>query len=503
MMDEYDLVVIGSGLGGLTCGALFAKEGHRVCVLERNKQLGGNLQTFSRDKVIFDSGVHYVGGLDKGQNLYQIFKYLEIMDNLKIQRMDEDCVDEIMFVGESKTYRHAQGYEHFIEVLSKDFPGEEQAIRNYCDEMKRICERFPLYNLRMGDAFEKNDVLGIDTRTYLESITKNKKLQNVLAGSNLLYAGEGYKTPLYVHALIINSYIEGSYRFVDGGSQIARQLTKQIRNRNGTVLTRQQVTKLHEKDGKIEYAECDNGKRYYGKVFISNAHPSNTLELVESDIIKKIYRTRIKALENSISVFSINIVMKKDSYKYLNHNIYCFGKEDVWSIIDYKPEEWPCGFALFFSASSHHTEYADGVTVMTYMRYEEMEAWKNTFNTVLDEKSRGEEYERFKKEKAEQLLDYVENAYPGLRENIHAYYVATPLTMRDYIGTDDGSLYGVSKDYKDPLKTFISPRTKIPNLLLTGQNLNLHGVLGVAISAIVTSSEIFGMKYLLDKIRNA
>ncbi|HEV8514866.1 MAG TPA: all-trans-retinol 13,14-reductase, partial [Cyclobacteriaceae bacterium] len=74
---------------------------------------------------------------------------------------------------------------------------------------------------------------------------------------------------------------------------------------------------------------------------------------------------------------------------------------------------------------------------------------------------------------------------------------------RDYIGTDDGSLYGVSKDYRDPLKTFISPRTKIPNLLLTGQNLNLHGVLGVTMSAIVTSSEVFGMEYLLEKIRNA
>jgi len=355
----------------------------------------------------------------------------------------------------------------------------------------------------MGDAFEKNEVLGIDTRTYLESITENKKLQNVLAGSNLLYAGEAYKTPLYVHALIINSYIEGSYRFVDGGSQIARQLTRQIRQRNGTVLTRQQVERLVSKDGKIEYAECSNGKRYYGKVFISNAHPAKTLELVESDLIKKIYRTRIKGLENSISVFSINIVMKKNSYRYLNHNIYCFGKDDVWSIIDYKPEEWPSGFALFFSASSRQSEFAEGITLMTYMRYEETEAWKATFNTTIDEQSRGEEYERFKKEKAEQLIDYVESVYPGLKENIHSYYVATPLTMRDYIGTDDGSLYGVSKDYKDPLKTFISPRTKIPNLLLTGQNLNLHGVLGVAISAVVTSSEIFGMKYLLDKIRNA
>jgi all-trans-retinol 13,14-reductase len=503
MVEEYDLVVVGSGLGGLTCAALFAKEGYRVCVLERNKQLGGNLQTFSRDKVIFDSGVHYVGGLGKGQNLYQIFKYLGIVDKLKIHKMDEDIVDGIIFGNDSKIYSHAQGYERFIKVLAKDFPEEEGAIRKYCTEIKRICSRFPLYNLRSGDAFEKNDVLGIETRTYLESITANKKLQNVLAGSNLLYAGEAYKTPLYVHALIINSYIEGSYRFVDGGSQIGRLLTREIRHRNGIVKTRQQVTQLVEVDGKIKYAECSNGHRYYGKLFISNAHPAKTLEMVDSNVIKKIYRTRIKGLVNSISVFTVNIVMKKNSYRYQNHNIYYFANDDVWSLIDYKPEEWPSGFALFFSTSKYQNEFAEGITLMTYMRYEETQAWKATFNTVLDEQSRGEDYEKFKKEKAEKLIDCADRVFPGLKENIYSYYAATPLTMRDYIGSDDGSLYGISKDYKDPLRTFISPLTKIPNLLLTGQNLNLHGVLGVAMSAIVTSSEIFGMEYLLEKIRNA
>jgi all-trans-retinol 13,14-reductase len=122
---------------------------------------------------------------------------------------------------------------------------------------------------------------------------------------------------------------------------------------------------------------------------------------------------------------------------------------------------------------------------------------------VLDEQSRGGSYEQFKKEKAEKLIDYADKAMGGLKENIHSYHVATPLTLRDYIGTEDGSLYGVAKDFRDPLKTFISPRTKIPNLLLTGQNLNLHGVLGVAMSAIVTSAEVFGMEYLLEKIKNA
>jgi all-trans-retinol 13,14-reductase len=501
---HFDLVVVGSGMGGLACGVIFAMEGYKVCVLERNKQIGGNLQTYARDKVIFDSGVHYVGGLGEGQNLNQVFKYFGIMDKLKMRRMDEDMVDAIVFASDpKKKYRHAQGYERFIKNMVADFPEEEDAIRKYCDEIKRVCSRFPLYNLRMGESLEKNDVLGIDTRTFIESITQNKKLQNVLSGSNLLYAGEPYKTPLYVHALVINSYIEGSYRFVDGGSQIARLLTRQIRSRGGEVKTGKEVKRLVEENGKIVFAECSDGHRYYANTFISNAHPAQTMDMTHSDLIKKAYRHRIQGLTNSISVFSINIVLKKNTFKYLNHNIYFFEKEDVWAAINQKPEEWPGGFALFFSTSSKQTEYADGITLMAYMHYEETLAWKDTFNTVLDEKSRGEEYEKFKKEKSEILIDYADKVLPGLKESIFSYYASTPLTVRDYIGTSDGSLYGINKDYRDPLRTFISPRTKIPNLYLTGQNLNMHGILGVTMSAIVTSAEVFGMANLLDKIRNA
>jgi len=502
--NTFDLVVIGSGMGGLVSGVLFAKEGYKVCVLERNKQIGGNLQTYARNKVIFDSGVHYVGGLGEGQNLNQIFRYLNIMDKIKIHKMDQDVVDAIMFAHEpGKVYRHAQGYDRFIQNLVEDFPEEESAIRKYCEEIKRICSKFPLYNLRVGEPFEKNSVLEIDTKTYIESITSNKKLQNVLGGSNLLYAGEAYKTPLYVHALIINSYIESSYRFKDGGSQIARLLAKEIRDRGGEVKTRKEVINIVETHGKGEYVECANGERYYGKIFISNVHPAKTLDMAQSSLIKKVYRNRIQNLENSISTFMVNVVLKKKSFPYKNHNVYYFQKDDVWSAIHYSPDEWPSGFALFYSTRSDQDEWADGITLMTYMRYEEVKPWNSTFNTVTNEKNRGVEYEKFKEKKAKILIDYVSRVFPGIKENMVSYYVATPLTLRDYIGTDDGSLYGITKDYRDPLKTFISPRTKISNLFLTGQNLNMHGVLGVTMSAIVTSAEIFGMDYLLNKIRNA
>ena len=80
----YDIVIIGSGLGGLAAGVILAKEGYNVCVLEKNNQFGGNLQTFVRDKKIFDTGVHYIGALAPGENLYYYFKYLGIYDQLRL-----------------------------------------------------------------------------------------------------------------------------------------------------------------------------------------------------------------------------------------------------------------------------------------------------------------------------------------------------------------------------------------------------------------------------------
>src|SRR5688500_12480690 len=149
-MEQFDVLIIGSGMGGLVCGAILSMEGYKICVLEKNKQLGGCLQTYVRDKVIFDSGVHYLGGLEKGQNLYQIFKYLGLMDKLRLQKMDEDVFDKILIDTDEREYVYAQGYDNFIAKLVADFPEEETAIKQYCDKIKEVCNRFPLYNLRSG-----------------------------------------------------------------------------------------------------------------------------------------------------------------------------------------------------------------------------------------------------------------------------------------------------------------------------------------------------------------
>jgi all-trans-retinol 13,14-reductase len=98
------------------------------------------------------------------------------------------------------------------------------------------------------------------------------------------------------------------------------------------------------------------------------------------------------------------------------------------------------------------------------------------------------------------LLRQLENDFPGIRNNIKEVYTSSPLTLRDYTGTKEGSMYGILKDKNYLEQTFISHRTKVPNLLFTGQNINSHGILGVAVSALITSSEFVDLKKVVNDI---
>jgi len=125
-MTKYDVVVIGSGLGGLVSGLILSKEGKNVCVLEQHHKLGGNLQTFTRDGCIFDTGMHYIGSMNEGQYLHKYFKYFEIADKLNLKLLDLDGYDCITFDQDDAEYLMAQGYDNFVSSLLNYFPSEQK-----------------------------------------------------------------------------------------------------------------------------------------------------------------------------------------------------------------------------------------------------------------------------------------------------------------------------------------------------------------------------------------
>lgn len=502
MQHNYDVVIIGSGMAGLVAANIMAREGKSVCVLEKNNQFGGNLQTFVRERTIFDTGVHYLGGLSKGQNLYRYFDYLDILDELEFKKLDEDGFDIITFDGDETEYPHAQGYEKFSRSLITQFPKEEKAIWSYCEKLLEICNKFPLYNLVVGKPYQHDaDIFQHTAKAYIESITNNEKLRSVLAGSNLLYAGDPDKTPLYVHALSINSYIESAYRCADGGSQITKLLIRRLKENGGEAYKHQEVIDFECINKKIVSVTTKKGEVVKGSLFVSNIEPKTTLKMVGSAHFRKSYNSRIQGLESTISAFSIHLVLKPKTFKYLNKNYYHYkNSNNVWKCHEYSQESWPETYMVSMGVRKNQDEWADQLTSITYMRFEEVAPWADTFNTVAQKNSRGQTYEQFKKEKTDVYLNELEKKFPNIRDCIQSVYTSTPLSYRDYIGCNQGSMYGYVKDVNNPLLSFISPRTKIENLFFTGQSLNMHGILGVTISGVVTCSEILGGEYLLNKI---
>lgn len=494
----YDVVIIGSGLGGLQCAYILSREGYKVCLLEKNQQLGGCLQTFTRKGSIFDTGMHYIGGMDKGQVLYNFFKYFKLSDRLKLKRLDENGYEIIRYGG--KEYKYAMGYEAFIETLAEQFPSEREALTKYIQKLKEINNSVDLYNLRELSYTNTSylDFYSVGIDNYLNSITKNHTLKSVLLGTSPLYSGIKDKTPLYIPMIIHSSYIESAYRFIDGGSQISDLLEQYIKDNGGVILRKAEATKFNFEGNSIKTIEINNTEQIEGKYFISNIHPKQMLGLIDQNRLRPAYRNRISEIEDTFGIFSLYLAMKDESFKYINNNYYHFDTLDVWDGDNYDENTWPKGYMMHISPTSKNPEYTDAIIINTYLKWQDVAKWENT--TV---EKRGEEYKEFKRIKAEKMLDVLERDFPGFKRSVKAYYTSTPLTYRDYTGTSRGSIYGVLKDYNNPLKTMILPKTTIPNLLLTGQNINIHGVVGVTISSILTCGELLGLSYLLKKFHDA
>lgn len=501
MKKKYDVVIIGSGLGGLVSSIILAKEGYSVCVLEKNNQFGGNLQTFVRDKTIFDTGIHYIGGLEEGQNLNSYFKYIGIMDQLSLKRMDEDAYDIISFDDDDQEYPHAQGYENFVKQLAKYFPEEEENLKAYCEKLISTCNSFPLYNLEKSEDGYDTKILSENAKQYFDELTQNEKLRAVLAGSNFLYAGIEDKSPFYVHALSVNSYMQSSWRCINGGSQITKQLIKQLKKYGGETYKYKEVIGFGFEGEELVSAKIKNGEEVFGDIFISNIELKTTLKMIGEDKFRKSFYNRVQSLENVGSAFSLYLVFKPETFKYMNNNYYHFkDSKRVWKTMECTDESWPEGYMASMNVSGKQGEWAESMTLITFMDFNEVKEWEHTHNTTAEESDRGEAYEKFKQQKTEKFLKEVEKKFPGIRDCIKSVHTSTPLSYRDYIGGQNGNLYGYVKDSNNPMKTFISAKTKLKNLYLTGQSINMHGVLGVTIGAVVTCSEILGKDYLVNKI---
>ncbi len=506
-MKQDKVLIIGGGLGGLQCGYILAKNGLQVTVLEYDANVGGYLQSFRRGKAIFDTGFHYIGLMNEDEPLGGIFKYMGLMD-LPWCKLDEDRYDEIV-IGD-KSYYFANGYDNFINTLTEQFPNSRKELENYISIFRHVGDHMldglnPLGDRVYGDGA----MFARSAYDWLNETITDPMLRKVLAAASLKLELNADTLPLYTYAQGNCSFLRSSWRLRGGGQQIADKLAKSIRNMGGEVLTRKRVTKILEKDGKVTGVEVNNSETYEGDWVISNLHPAQTVDLVgENSSMRRIYRNRIKRLENTFGMFTANIRLKEDAMPYLNYNLYIHkNNADIWRVDTTKTDSILVNYAVpdkfnlpaldsHPTSSTHHPTSAVSLDLLTPMHWDEVKQWADK-----PVGQRGDDYVEFKQRKTEECLSLVENRLPELRGAVDRIFTSTPLSYHSYTLSSDGAAYGIRKDYNNPMTTVLTPLTPIKNLLLTGQSLVMHGVLGVTMTSLLTCAEVIGLEKVHSEIK--
>lgn len=467
MKTDADIVVIGSGLGGLQVALTMAKEDRKVLVLERQHRPGGCLQSFARGKMQFNTGAQCVGGLGKGEMMHEPFSFLGLMD-MPWQQMDPDCGAEVHVAGQ--TFVLPQGQKRIIDALKQYFPEDEQGLDTFGELMQSTDDTW-LLNTNAWD--------------YLNSIFNDKmllQLISALACFRMELCRETLSLFTFVHMLA--PYMQSCWRLKHATDSLVDKMLRQIKSLGGEVLTGKEVVLLKEEGSRISEAVCADGSRYAAQWFVSNVHPKITCDMLDDGaVVKKLFGKRLHIRRNTCGMFTVHLQIKSKALAYFNHDKIVVSAPDCWDMAVDKTLEVK---AVIISARvPAKGENVANIDIMTPMKWEVVARFDGT-----KPMHRPKAYKELKAKVERRCMQLAETVLPGLASKTLKTWTTSPLTYKDRNNSPEGTAFGMCKSCKEPMKAILSPRTPIANLLLTGQNLMLHGVHGVTMAAAYTCQEI-------------
>jgi len=479
--DEYDVIIVGSGIGGLTCGALLSKRGYKVLVLEQHYQVGGYCSSFRRMGFTFNAGVEDVSGLwERGPVNY-------LLKELGLDRDELFVRNRVRFIFRGKEI-DVDGLERFIGILSEMFPEERDNIYAFFDEARKAydeCYRDLAYGVPLpaeliAKVYGSKKLLDYPkehphfydwmNKTYREKLDEffsNEDLKTLLCAL-LGYLGTRPEETPASSALtaVVSYYLYGGY-FPRGGAQrFADTLRKYIESHGGRVLTMHKVDKILVENGEVRGVRA-RGRIFKSRIVVANANAKTTLlELVGEEYLPRRYVEYIKSLKMSPSAFLVflGIDMDLTSYPTIINNL-----DDGYTIVinsNADPSLAPVGKA--------------SVTILTLANYH-------------DFPERGtREYLEKKKELAETLVKKAEKVIPGISKHIVVMDAATPRTFERYTSMPEGAIYAFDQSINTRRPYF---KTPIKGLYLaSASTFPGGGIEAVVISGTICANDICGWK---------
>ena len=509
--ENLDAIVIGSGIGGLTTAALLSRIGKKVLVLEQHYIAGGCTHCFEDEGYEFDTGIHYIGNVEKRQELLNMITEHPIEWD-KMGREDGKYVYDEIRIGELE-HDYRAGESNFIHDLIEKFPKEEEAIKKYVSLVKKTARKDLYFMLKIMKPvwlrnlilkFFCNDFFNIVTQTpyeVLRKLTKNEELIAILCGQYGDCGPLPSEGSFFMHAGVVNHYLNGGWYPRGGCNVIANNIIPVIEKSGGRVLVRQGVKQILVKNNKAYGVELMNGNIIKSKIVISNAGALNTYtKLLPQKLVPNHIFENMSQLGRSCCFIYLFVGMDTN-YKNLNlrsSNMWSYPDKDFDKMLKKyydDPLNEPMPFFMGFPCmkdSTWNNRYPDksNAVILTAAKYEWFEQWEN-----YKWEKRGEDYKEFKKKFGDKLLkESLFKHYPQCKEHVNYVKVGSPLTFNHFIGSTRGEVYGLDcLPERFSRNDWLTPETHIKDLYMTGQDITTLGFSGALMSGVLTAHAI--LKY--------
>ncbi len=475
MTTNFDIIVIGSGLGGLVAAAKLARSGKKVMVIEQHNIPGGAATSFKREEYKFEVSLHAMDGLKDGDSKYKIFEDLGI--NKSINLIPEE--DLYHHIDKKNSFTFWSEFDKAKYDLSNKFPNEKAHIEKYFetifsigDGISKIGKLNPFLRIILVPLFPflYPNVVKNMKKTIGEHIDKyidNEELKVILLSNLMYYHDDPYKLSLIFYAIAQTSYYKKGAWYIKGGSQkLSEALSDIIRAHGGEILLSHRVEEILSDGKKVTGIHCKQISEregslltFHAPVIIANAAIPSVVKMIDGKLAERL-RKKILNLQPSNSLLNVFLGLKAPTSSIGNafYSLHVFDNDDLTiktlnSSFHKDFDERPFIFVDYGNIDSGIVPEGKSQAVICTMDY--IDEWNNLSR---------EEYRQRKEHVARTLIERLEKHLPGIQDLIDYVEVGTSKTMERYLGTPGGAVYGYAQSPEQAILKRIKQKSPVPGL---------------------------------------
>jgi all-trans-retinol 13,14-reductase len=472
--NEFDVIVIGSGMGGMTTATALSRLDYKVLLLEQAQTIGGLTHAFSRDGFSWDVGLHYCGLFGQDQPAGKILDWLS---GGTIEFRSIGTVYDTLHFPDGFEIDVARPAAAYKMELKDRFPDNAAEIDTYFEavEAGEAALRMVATERSMPEPFRSahrwwntNKIehwCGRTTGDVIDDIITDPKLAAVLTAQWGTYGGKPEEASFGVHAMIMAHYLEGAGYPVGGAGAIAKGLIPVIEAAGGSTRVATPVDAILIEDGKAVGVRTTSGEMFKAPAIVSATGAGETVKrLLPSEITQQDWAREIATFKPSICHFQVYLGLEGDISRYgaTRQNHWYYESWDVadavWSAGDDEPI--PMLFVSFptLKDPAHDPGPSNRHTG-------EVLAWAD-WASVADFASGGAE------------MAFFAEKFPAVAPLIVYQELGTPLATALFTRHEKGGFYGVETTPRRILSEALNARTPTPGLYLTGQDVMTPGIAG-------------------------